>query len=281
MSRIRTEGDKLGSFLMATEIRIVWDGDVPGLSEHRLSLGAFGGPLESLLAALRRIATQMVSTAVEGEYPQTGRFTTVAKQLDIQVERLIEGSAGVAAVVVFNQQQSQPPLPLFEDLPIRAAVELLDAIEEESHGRPRNSAVRKYLRALPGQLRRQEYLVYDGGKERKKVEIKDLNLSEIPPDLPTLQQFEGDVIGVGFEPGRSEVRIKAEASTAISANPQEVDAALHLRGEKVRALAVRVGNRSRLINIKRASDPKFTFTNEAVEEHVFRRWDNLLRRLAK
>lgn len=265
---------------MATEIKIVWDGNVSGLAEHRLSIGAFGGPLEELLSALRRIATQIMSTAAEGEYPQTGRFTRAAKQLDIEITGLVEGSGGIAAVVSFNENADQT-MRLFPDLPSRAAMELLDSIEKESQGRPTNGAVRRYLRALPGELRKQEYRLYDGGRELKRVDIGDLHLTDLPPELPVLHQFEGDIVGVGFEPGRTEVKIKTTTTTAITATTEEVEKALAYRGEKVRTIAVRTGSRTRMISIKRAVDPKFQFDDTAVEEHIFKRWDGLLRRLAR
>ena len=49
---------------MATRLEIQYDGTVPGLNEHRLSLSAFGPSLNALLRAIRRIATNMVGDAL-------------------------------------------------------------------------------------------------------------------------------------------------------------------------------------------------------------------------
>jgi hypothetical protein len=123
---------------IATQLRIGWDGDVPGIAEHRLSLASFGEPLALLLAALRRIATQMVSTAVER--PKFGRFADLARLLDIEVTAIEGNSTGIDAVVSF----AQPPnmLPLFGDVAERAVSQLLDTIKLESDGTVRDSAVR-------------------------------------------------------------------------------------------------------------------------------------------
>jgi hypothetical protein len=64
-----------------TELKIEWEGVAPGLADKRLSLSAFGEPLTILLAALRRIASNLVGDALEEK--NVGRFTNAARQLDI------------------------------------------------------------------------------------------------------------------------------------------------------------------------------------------------------
>lgn len=269
---------------MAVELKIRWDGNVPGLSEHRLSVGAFGEALPLLLAALRRIATQMVRTAIEGEAPQTGRFANLARRLDIEIVGLQGNSAGVDALVAF--QDEGPMLgadAAFLDLPGRATLELLDAIEKETSDRPANVAVRKYLRSLPDGVHRQVYELYEGGKVLKRIDVGDMRIAELPPSLPVLREYEGVVVGVGFEPGRNEVRIKTEtdASFTLFSPSESVDRAIELRNEKIRALAVHDERRGRLISLNKASDPKFRISDDAIEIHLFRRWGSLLTRLAK
>lgn len=264
---------------MASELKIRWHGDVPGISEHRLSLDAFAKPLELLLAALRRIATQMVSTAIEDEHPRSGRFANVARWLDIEVKQVIGGSAGIDAYVVFRTPPDE--LNLWSETPSRATVELLDAIEMESQGKARNGAVRKYLSALPVGVHRQEY-EYTNGSAKKRIEVGDMKLTELPLDLPFLRLLEGNVVGVGFEPGRTEVRIKTEAlTTSLNATPDAVDRAIELRHEKVRTLDVQIGSRSRLISLNRASERIPAVVPDALRRHIFQRWDKLLTQLAK
>jgi hypothetical protein len=265
-----------------TQLRIRWDGDssVPGLAEHRLSLAKFGEPLALLLAALRRIATQMVSTAVEAERPRFGRFANLARQLDIEVVGIEGNSTGIDAVVSFEQ----PPdmLPLFSEVAERAVVELLDSIDEERQGGVRNSSVRKYLRSLPQGVHKQLYELHNNGHVKRHVEFGDLAFTDVPPDLPTLIEVEGSVVGVGFEPGRSEVRIKSDVGPpAFDSTDEQVETALQMRKAKIRLLGVTDGKRSRLLQIARARDPRFKVTPEAIEEHIFKRWAGVFEVLSK
>jgi len=262
----------------ATQLRIRWDGDVPGIAEHRLSLASFGQPLALLLAALRRIATQMVSTAVER--PKFGRFADIARMLDIEVVSIEGGSAGIDGVVTF----AYPPdmLPLFMDVPQRAVWQLLDSIEAESSGGIRDSAVRGYLQSLPREIHRQFYEMHENGVVKRTVDIGDLKISETL-DLAYLRTLEGDIIGVGFDPGKNEVRIKLESgnTSSLGSSSETVNQALNMRHTKVRTLAVHTSKGTRVITLKRASDPRFRFDSKSASEYIFKRWDNVLRQLAK
>src|SRR5271157_48892 len=265
---------------MVSEIKIRWDGDVPGVAEHRLSLAAFGEPLTQLLAALRRIATQMVSTAVERQHPKIGRFANLARQLDIEIVSIEGDSTGFDGQISFYQPPNE--LPLFADLPERSAIELLDSIERESKGQAANWAVRKYLSSLPPTIHRQVYELHENGTTKKRVEIGDVRLTEVPEEFPSLRELEGSVVGVGFEPGRPEVRVKAGATGAgFDATAEQVEMALAIRKDNVRALGIYDGKRTRLLNITRASTPRFQVTPQAIEEHIFKRWDGVFARLAK
>ena len=265
---------------MASEIKIRWDGDVPGIDVHRLSLATFGEPLTHLLTALRRIATQMVSTAVENERPRMGRFANVARQIDIEIIQIRGNSTGFDGLVSY-----QPPpaeLPLFADLPDRAITELFDSIERESSGRASNWAVRRYLTSLPPTIHKQTYELHDNGHVKKRVEIGDVKLMEIPEEFPSFREITGHIIGVGFDPGRSEVRMKADASSAnFDAEDAQVEASLAIRKDAARSFGVHDGKRTRLLRIAKASEPRFQVTPEAIEEHIFKRWDGVFARLAK
>jgi hypothetical protein len=262
------------------QLRIRWDGDVKGLAEHRISLAAFGQPLAYLLQALRRIATQMVSTAVDAEHPKFGRFSNQARQLDIELVKMEEGSGGFDALVSF----SQPPeeLQLFWDVPERATIELLESIDQERQRIPRNSAVRRYLGSLPREVHSQLYEFHENGHVKKRVEFGDIEVAEVPPDLPSLVQYEGSVVGVGFEPGRSEVRIKSDAGIpSLDATEEQIEAAWQMRRSKIRALGVHDGKRSRLLQMARVRDPKFKATPEAIKEHIFDKWAEAFEQLSK
>jgi hypothetical protein len=266
---------------VAAQLKIRFDGTVSGLPEHRLSLAGFGYPLALLLQALRRIATQMASNADNVEQPKKGgRFANLAKQLDIEIISIEGNSSGIDALVSFDQPIDE--LPLMIDLADRATIELLDSIEHESKGLPRNWAVRNYLQSLPPGVHKQFYELHDNGTSKKTVSIGDISFAELLPELPSLIELEGSVVGVGFEPGRSEVRVKSEGTTQfLDAADQQVEKALQMRKRTIRALGVHNGKRGRLLKIDPASTPRFKVTPEAVEEHIFRRWNGVFERLAK
>ncbi|MGA2634660.1 MAG: hypothetical protein ABSF16_10525 [Terracidiphilus sp.] len=265
---------------MAFQIKIRYDGDVPGVAEHRLSLAAFGEPLTQLLAALRRIATQMVTQAVEPERPSSGRFANLARQLDIEITSIEGGSAGFDGVVSFVQPPDE--LPLFADIAERASFALLDSIDRESKGQATNWAVRNYLSMLPAGITRQTYDLFENGTSRKRVEIGSVALMEVPEEFPFLREIDGHIVGVGFEPGRPEVRVKGDTTTAsFGASAEQVEAALTIRRDAVRALGVHAGKQTRLLRIRRSSEPRFMVTDAAIEEHIFNRWAGVFARLAQ
>ncbi len=261
------------------EIRIHFDGDVAGVEAHRLSISAFGKPLEQFLSALRRTASQLVSQAVDSEAPDVGRFNNIARQLDIEIEGIGEGSVVLKAVLPYRHAEGE--LPLFADLPKRAAELLFDGIERESRGETVSGAARRYLRTLPQGLTKQVYEIYEGGKMTKQVQIGSIALSAEPEDLPFLREYAGNIVGIGFEPGKSEVRVKtASAVTAIEALPSDIERALSLRNQPVQALAVHNAKGSRLLvlgsEIKREK-PDLKRASSA----IFDQWGAVFAELAK
>jgi len=265
---------------MPTQLEIKWEGNAPGLAEHRLSLGAFGQPLNLLLAAVRRIASNTVSMATDEK--TTGRFADAARQLDIQIEKLVEGSSGIAGVCTFDPPPGAQPFLFMGDLVEQATITLLSAIEDESKGHLRNVGVRKYLHSLPAGVRRQTYTLHDNGRVlHEPVVIEDMDLQDVPEDLPYLRELNGNIVGVGFDPGKNEVRIKDESDQLhLAATATQVETALELRHAEVRALAV-ITKQGRLLRLQKADAPAFSATSDFLEKHIFQRWDILLRRLAE
>jgi hypothetical protein len=264
---------------MAVQLDIVWEGDAPGLQEHRLSLGAFGEALTTLLAALRRIATNIVGDAVEGETAEVGRFASAARRLDIQIEGIKKNSSGFAGMVSLYTPQGET-MRLFNELPEVAGIQLLEAVEAESKGVLKNSAVRRYLRALPSGVYRQVYVLHDNGNEFKRVELGSMSISDVLSDLPYLAEVHGRIVGVGFDPGKNEVRIKSDEGNHLTlmATPMHVENALDLRSSPVKALAVIQESGSRLLRLQEAGRG---WSVPSREDAIFKRWEGLLRRLAQ
>ena len=192
---------------MSVELKIKWDGSAPGLAEKRLSLAAFGEALTILLAGLRRIATNIVGDALE-EKSSKGRFANAARRLDIEITELLKESSGFDSVITFATPigDTFPLLNLAEV----AGEQLLDALDSESRGIAKNANIRRYLRALPAGITQQNYSLHQNGTLLRHVSFGEALLPEIPAELPYLARYLGNIVGVGFEPGRPEVRLRTE-----------------------------------------------------------------------
>jgi hypothetical protein len=262
---------------VSVELKIRWEGTAPGLAEGRLSLGTFGEPLTLLLAGLRRIASNILSEAFENR-PPGGRLANGARRLDIEINELITGSSGLVGTITVNTPPGET-LPLI-DLAVDASTQLLSALESESRGIPKSASVRRYLRSLPDGIAQQNYWLHKNGSELKHIAFGKTLLADAPIELPYLAEYYGNTIGVGFEPGRLEVRIKSEDSGLVTftATSEQVESALNLRDKRVRAVAVVVANSYRLIILQEADRPLNQSTRE---EAVYQRWRGALKRLAQ
>ena len=262
---------------MPVELKIKWEGSAPGLAEKRLSLSAFGDALTNLLAGLRRIATNIVGDAFEDASPR-GRFANAARRLDIEITDLVRESSGFESIITVATPLGDT-LPLL-DLEVTAGTQLLDALDSESRGIAKNASIRRYLRALPVGLTQQNYWLHHNGTLLKHVSFGEALLPEMPTDIPYITRYLGEIVGVGFEPGRSEVKLKTEggSTTTLIATPEQVDKALSLRHLKVRAIAVVESNAERLLIIQDAELPLNQSTREIA---IYQRWEGALKRLAR
>ncbi len=269
---------------MTTRLKIIWDGDVKGLDQHRVSVDAFGVPIFRLLKLVRRIASNIVTKAIpSSERTLQGRYAEVARKMDIEIAGVEQGSGGLAFVIDYVP----PPMDqghLFGDLATRAAIEFCDSIEMESKGIPKDSNVRDWLYSLPSGLTSQKYQVEDEtGKElHPPVIITNVQLAEKPQEMPHLAKNTGSVVALGFEPGKEEVRVKKDdgGTVTLFATSDQVLKAWQLRDARVRVMFVKSKNR-RLLSIQNAEDEEFTPTDELVDKHIFQRWQVLLHRLAQ
>ncbi len=257
-------------------LKVLFEGSVPGLSGHRLSLGAFSEPLGYLLKALRRIANTRLTEALGRNPSDFGRLPEPVRQLDIELSKISEGSSGFEGIVTFQVAPGEN-LPLF-DIADRSATELLEALDQESRGNLRNVQVRTYLKSIPIGVTRQTYILSRGQTEVKKVEFGAADLAAEVYGLPYLVEFVGQVTGVGFEPGRNQIRFRLEEGQdiTIGATPQQVDFALEYRTSRVRALILE-SEIKKVLWIQLETDNPLRLNTET---YIFSRWEQLLRRLA-
>ena len=265
---------------MSVELKIKWDGDVVGLAEHRLSIGAFGLPLYKLLMAIRRAASNIVRDAVDMREVSVGRFASDADRIDIEIQSLVTGSSGIQGLV---EMQYPPPgmqIPFpFDKLPEQATDRILDAIDKEIRGTLSNKGVRSYLESLPHGITKQEYAMSVDGEVKRLVSFGIPSLPEPITELPHLAEMLGKVIGVGFEPGRNWVRIQGDTGeVTLNAEAASVDIALEMRNSDVRALYVSSGDHRRLLRMTRPDEPRKRLD---VDKVVFRKWHSVLEALAQ
>jgi len=267
-------------------LRIVFEGSTPGLPEERLSIAAFARPLALLLKAYRRIASGLVRDALDKkDYGRRGgRYADQVSTFDLELSALTHKSPLALEFQCTARVPSNAQLALFDDgLLGTAAGVLLDAIQAESTGHLRQSAVRHYLQALPEGLERQHYILTGPGGSRE-VNVDSVHLGEIQPNLPSLVRFVGVVAGVGFRPGPEEVRLQNDAGQKLtaSATGKQVERALELRDQPVTALLLRGPTGDRLLWLKTSSelDQQQWDHREAVER-LAKQWDGVLRRLAE
>jgi hypothetical protein len=100
--------------------------------------------------------------------------------------------------------------------------------------------------------------------------------------LPYLLEVEGQVVGVGFEPGEPSVRLlSGRQRFSGHAEPRHIDEAIALRGVPVHSLLVHDGLERRFLHIRPATASAEPMSAKARTEQLFRKWEGLLRRLAR
>ena len=264
-----------------------FEGETPSLKAHRLSIAEFAEPLRQLLVAYRRIASALISEAVgDPEYGKAGgKYAEQAKIIDLEIDQLRHESPVEVDLVCRVSTPPSATYPLFQNgLLVRAGQVLIRSLDAEGKGELQNAAVRKFLKSLPENIKKQDYELWQGDQKVDATTISDLNLSVLPdiPFLPYLERITGTIVGVGFEPGPSEVRIRDGVSTTVlSATPAQVEASLSLRGEPIIAMVVRRGGTARLIWIRHQNNPIPSLSHDDTIKYVSERWDGVLKRLGQ
>ena len=264
---------------MPTSLNLVLEGNAPGLPEHALSISAFGTALFRLVGALQRIGSGLVKDAAGENYgARGGRQTLAGRSIDVELVSLQWNSPLNIGMRVVERPVAGVNLNLFDDFTARTTDRFLEAVEAESKGRPYNMLVRRFLAAIPPEVTSQSYFADTG----KRVTVRTVELPEILPPLPYLVELTGAVVGLAFEPGKPEVKIKTADGTTFtcSATNAQVEEALVYRGAAVRLFALR-GHKNRVLAIGPVDKPFSAPSADAREEYLFAMWGDLLKRLAE
>lgn len=265
---------------MNSRLEITWEGHVPGIDQHRLSIGSFGDSLTLLLKAYRRIASNMLRDAVDAKTLRDKRLNKHAAWLDLQVEAVGEGSVRLVTAGVLTTPQGEQR-QLFENLSARAGVALLEAIEAEADGKLQSKGVRNYLSSLPAGITAHKYDFRLNGTS-KTVSIRETKLAEEPTSTAHFLEIEGRIVSVGFEPGEAFITVDPGTGKGVKAGAtaEMVNRALELREVPVTMFMV-VKGKPRALNIRPVDEPLASLTEEEHEEALFGKWDGLLKRLAQ
>lgn len=269
---------------METQLKIKWDGDAPGIAEHRLSLSAFGPALATLLQALRRIASGIVSDALDDPSygKRGGRLAEKARVLDVQLVTVTEGS-----LVLDTRCVNRPPpgvnMELLDELPTRALARFFQDVKAESKGNAANVLVRKFLSELPQGVSFQRYEAYRDGTLIDFAEVGKVKLPELPSEPPFFREIVGTIAGVTFEPTKPEIRFATpDGKVTAPATLAQVERAVSLHKGPVRALMIEgPGVLTRLLWVRAGEDAREVASPASRTAAHFQRWDALLARLAQ
>lgn len=232
---------------MTLDFKVTYRGEVPGLSSHRLSMGAFGKALERLTVALQRTASGLVS----GQSSGRGRIAEEARALDFELVRLEDNCVSLHMNCV-DRHFAQ--LTMDATLAERALAKLTQDISGEYDGAFQNAAVRRYLEELPLGLSEQQYRVFKDG-----ILIHDVHcggpLARVEQHESRLVKLRGQIVAVGFPPGPTYVSLKSGDAKPIRllCAEAQLSKALELRGQEVQA-AVLLQSESRLLWVRNGDD---------------------------
>jgi hypothetical protein len=275
---------------MSVELCAIFEGTEPGLAEGRLSMSAFGEPLRLLLIALQRTASAILSSAEDPEYGgKGGQYKAEARMLDLELKSVAEGSAGAifactARVPPGGQLTIAHSVPeVFEryDLPALAAARLLQDLEAERSGRPRNAAARRYLASIPPGVARQRYIAKCGVEVLGDVAFESIKLVDAPEDMPRLLHFTGRIASVSFDPSPQILLRSPSRQLRCTVTQEQLARALTLRGEDIVAAVLHGPREPRLIWLRLAREAAERPSLESTVAHLVSAWDDTLRRLAR
>ncbi|MEZ5397756.1 MAG: hypothetical protein R2724_33985 [Bryobacterales bacterium] len=263
-------------------MKIVFDGEEPGLAEHRLSLSSFAQPLGNLLKALQRTASAILASALEDpEYgARGGNYAAEAKLLDLELVS-VEGGCVSPTFVCTSRPGAQLVLGL-EDLSKRAIQKLLRDIDSERQGRLASVAARKYLASLPKGVRSQRYTATADGELVAEVQFVEANLLDVTVGPARLIRLRGSIVSLGFEPGMTYVSIKSDSHGTVkcTATSEQVEHAVSLRNQSIVA-AVHENQKCVLIWLRDAAKDVPRVPVDATIDHLRDRWSETLRVLAQ
>lgn len=268
---------------MGINLKILWDGDIPGMPEHKLSLGTFAKPLAQLVDALRRTASRIVADAHDDpDYgARGGKYRAEALRLDLVVSGLLRGSSGFDLDCLEDSDGSQ--VVMWQDLPRAATERLISDIADEARGIPRSAAARSFLASVPKSVTAHSYELFVDGQLTSRAAFGQPVIIDMAPavGLPSLCHVEGDIVGVGFAPGDTRVDVLVGKKVySCSATSAQIDLALSLRSARVHAMILDAP-RPRLLWVRAQDDKVPARSDDERTALIVTNWNGALERLSR
>lgn len=268
-------------------IKIVLEGTQGGLAHGRLGIFAFSESFLDLVRGYKDIATRLILSARDDpEFNKErgqGRKPRLAELMDLEIDSITHSSPPeVCLICPVPEADRLRSNELFaEDLVRRTAGELVDSVEAEAAGLPRNKYVRRCLSKMPAGTYRQSWKLYEGSKVVKEISFGSPKLQQLELASSGFISAEGRVSGLHFSPNW-EIRISQidDSQILFKGTEEQIEQALILRNEPVIALGVSRGGKQTLLWI-RAKAARREFSREQRNLHFSKRWDAVLKRLAK
>lgn len=265
------------------EFRVRFDGPVPGLSEHRLSLAAFRIPLFKLLQALRQTAD---SVKRGKDRSRIGKF---GKLFDLQLVQITDGCVIPHFALVAAETDEVTDEKLTEIL-TTTLVRFIDELKSEWRtSAPRSGGIRKYLQSLPEGLTTQEYEGIVAGKTVNKA-VLSTKMAAVPNKdddfrrtAPRLRQMVCKIIALRFsaKDGRITLRTPSGETFACHASTRLLDFAASVYKTPVVAQILVRHDMNRLISLRDEHDLFEQMPLDDRREHLRKHWSETLQRLAE
>jgi hypothetical protein len=265
-------------------LKVVIEGSGAGLENGRLGLSYFNESFRELLRAYRAIATMFISSA-ESEDVNTraqGRKPRLAEQMDLEIDSITHQSPPTIRLVCpIPKVETNRTNELFaKDIVRRSAAELVDAIESEARGNPRNKYVRRFLQKLPPGTQNQLWQLYEAGELVKTITIQNLHLPPMELATTGIVRVQGRISGIYFSP-TAEIRITDESVPSwFKASEEQVEKAISLRNEPVEAVGIQKGGKLNLLWIRKQDTLRRPERDER-DRYFAVKWAGALKRLAK
>ena len=172
-------GEQREVILGIMKIKIRFDGDTPGLAEHKLSLFHFGEPLLHIAKGMRGTASGLIMNALGPEHgAKGGTLAKNATHIDVLLSDIEKGCA-IPCMEVSWDPPAGANEDLFENLDVRVAKSFFSALKSEAEGERVSWWARQVLESLPADAQVRQFSLYDDDELIDEFEYSPDNMEEV------------------------------------------------------------------------------------------------------